>query len=100
MQTALPKAGGNVIIVGKGENKGEIGKLLERNSKKDKVLWKCVWIVPNSVPFTFLIFAQATVQLNEDLSIQTFSFDDVCEYVGEEGVTNNFVSAKGKGGGW
>jgi len=37
LETALPKAGGNVIVVS-GRNKGRKGTLQERNSKKDRVI--------------------------------------------------------------
>lgn len=59
VETALPKAGGRVMVLS-GEHKGERGKLLERNSKKNK----------------------AVVQLEEDLNIVNLTYDDVSEYLG------------------
>jgi hypothetical protein len=57
LETALPKVGGNVIIL-TGRHKCEKGKLLERNSEKGK----------------------GVVQLFEDMNVVTLSLDDIAEY--------------------
>ena len=59
VETALPKAGGRVVVL-IGEARGGVGTLIERSSAKQK----------------------ATVQLASDLSIATYSLDDVAEFVG------------------
>jgi G patch domain/KOW motif-containing protein len=59
VESALPKQGGNVLIV-RGPHRGRRGRLLERDSRKDR----------------------AVVTLNGDFSIVTFGFDDVCEWAG------------------
>lgn len=58
VETALPKAGGNVLIL-KGEHKGEIGKLLERNSAT----------------------STAAIQLESELEVIKSAFDDIAEHV-------------------
>lgn len=57
LETALPKAGGNVIVL-TGSHKYEKGKLLERNSDKGR----------------------GVVQLYEDMNVVTLSLDDIAEY--------------------
>ncbi len=59
LETALPKVGGNVIIL-IGKNKLEKGKLLERNSES----------------------GQGIVQLFEDMHVLSLSLDDIAEYCG------------------
>jgi len=59
LETALPKVGGNVIIL-TGSNKFEKGKLLERDSEKGR----------------------GVVQLFEDMHVKTLSLDDIAEYCG------------------
>jgi len=60
VETALPKAGGKVMIV-LGEHKGRIGTLLERNSK----LQKCL------------------VQFDDDLETYQCGFEKLAEHVGQ-----------------
>lgn len=57
LETALPKVGGNVIVL-IGSNKYEKGKLLERHSDKGR----------------------GVVQLFEDMNVVTLSLDDIAEY--------------------
>eukprot|EP00003_Mantamonas_plastica_P015293 TRINITY_DN2597_c3_g1_i2.p1 TRINITY_DN2597_c3_g1~~TRINITY_DN2597_c3_g1_i2.p1 ORF type:complete len:611 (+),score=216.50 TRINITY_DN2597_c3_g1_i2:38-1834(+) len=60
LETALPKPGGKVkVIKRKSPFNAQIGTLLERNSKK----------------------GIATVQLDQDFNVETFSYDDVAEFV-------------------
>lgn len=59
LETALPKAGGNVIVLA-GNHKHEKGKLLERNSERGK----------------------GVVQLFDDMNVITLSLDDIAEYCG------------------
>ena len=59
MQTALPKAGGQVLVL-RGEHRGSKGKLLQRNKKTEK----------------------AVVQLYDDSEIVTVSMEDVAEFCG------------------
>lgn len=59
LETALPKVGGNAIIL-TGANKFEKGKLLERNSSR----------------------RQGVIQLFEDMNVKTLSLDDIAEYCG------------------
>ena len=56
LETALPKSGGRVMVIS-GPHKMKSGTLMSRNSKTGK----------------------ASVQLDEDLDIETFSFDDIAE---------------------
>jgi len=58
VETALPKPGGNVLLV-KGEHKGEIGKLLERNASS----------------------STAAIQLESEMEVIKSSFDDIAEHV-------------------
>lgn len=62
VESALPKAGGQVLVV-QGKHKGQTGTLLERNGKT----------------------AQALVQLDSDMNSVVFGFDDVAEHVPEAG---------------
>jgi G patch domain/KOW motif-containing protein len=57
LETSLPKPGGRVIVV-LGENRGERGKLIERNSET------------------------GTVQLNNDFSLHKLPLDCIAEYCG------------------
>jgi G patch domain/KOW motif-containing protein len=57
LETALPKAGGNVIVL-TGTHKYDKGKLLERNSDKGR----------------------GVVQLYEDMNVVTLSLDNIAEY--------------------
>lgn len=59
LETALPKIGGNAIIL-TGLNKSEKGKLLERNSDKGRGI----------------------VQLFEDMNVVTLALDDIAEFCG------------------
>ena len=59
LETALPKAGGNVVVL-LGPSRMAKGKLLERNSNSGK----------------------GVVQVFEDMSILTLSLDDMAEWVG------------------
>eukprot|EP00466_Bigelowiella_natans_P007939 jgi/Bigna1/44279/e_gw1.92.8.1 len=59
VDTALPKAGGRVMVV-LGEHKGKVGTLIERNSKAKK---------------------GAVVQLDDEVELCICSFDQVAEYV-------------------
>jgi hypothetical protein len=59
VETALPKAGGAVRVV-RGEHKGEVGQLLERNGSLQR----------------------AAVQLQGDMTIVQLKFDDVSEWAG------------------
>jgi hypothetical protein len=58
VETALPKVGGNVMIL-RGEHKGEVGKLLERSSNT----------------------SVAAVQLESEMEVIKSSFDDIAEHV-------------------
>lgn len=58
VESALPKAGGNVLVL-RGEHKGSVGKLLQRNSDT----------------------SQGLVQLESDMNAVVFAFDDLAEYV-------------------
>ena len=58
LETALPKSGGEVVLVS-GIKRGARGKLLDRDSAK----------------------ALAHVQLYGDMSVESFSFDHVAEYM-------------------
>lgn len=60
LETALPKVGGNTIIL-TGKNKFEKGKLLERNSESGK----------------------GVVQTFEDMHVVSLSLDDIAEFVGQ-----------------
>jgi len=57
VDTALPKPGGRVMVV-RGPEAGLVGKLLERDGRKDR----------------------ATVELAQDLRVARFRYDDVAEY--------------------
>ena len=59
LETALPKVGGNAIVL-TGTSKWVKGRLLERNSKASK----------------------GAVQVFEDMSILTLSLDDLAEWCG------------------
>lgn len=59
LETALPKAGGNAIIL-VGKSKYAKGKLLERSSRTGKGI----------------------IQIFEDMSVKTLSLDDIAEWVG------------------
>ena len=59
LETALPKVGGNVIIL-TGPNQFAKGKLVERNSNKGR----------------------GVIQLFEDMNIVTLSLDDIAEWCG------------------
>ena len=59
LETALPKVGGNAIIL-TGSSKFEKGKLLERNSSR----------------------GEGVIQLFEDMNVKTLSLDDIAEYCG------------------
>ena len=59
LQTALPKRGGEVLILS-GALKGEKGKLLERSSRTETVV----------------------LQLHDDSSIHTLSMENVAEFCG------------------
>lgn len=59
LETALPKVGGNAMIL-TGPNKFEKGKLLERNTEK----------------------GSGFIQLFEDMNVVTLSLDDIAEYCG------------------
>jgi len=59
LETALPKVGGNVMIL-TGPNQYAKGKLLERNSEK----------------------CQGVVQLSEDMNVVTIPLDDMAEWCG------------------
>jgi len=61
LETVIPSAGGKVMVV-EGRNKGRLGTLLERKKRGDD--------------------ESAVVQMMGDLSIETFSLDDVAQYVG------------------
>jgi len=60
LETVIPKLGGRVMVVN-GSSKGNLGTLLERKKQDDK--------------------ESAVVQLASDLSIGTYSLDDIAEYV-------------------
>ena len=60
LETALPKRGGRVIAVG-GKYKGQIGKLLERDSENDV----------------------GVVQLEDDFEMSKFNLEDLAELVGD-----------------
>ncbi|CAI5499130.1 unnamed protein product [Closterium sp. Naga37s-1] len=62
METALPKKGGRVMIL-RGANRGQVGKLLERRGEE----------------------GVAVVQLAESFALERLAMDDVAEYVGELG---------------
>ena len=59
LETALPKVGGNAIIL-TGDAKFEKGRLLERNARSGK----------------------GAIQLFEDMNVVTLSLDDIAEYCG------------------
>ena len=59
LETALPKAGGNAVVLA-GRSKHMKGKLLERNADSGKGI----------------------VQIYEDMSVLTLSLDDLAEWVG------------------
>jgi G patch domain/KOW motif-containing protein len=59
LETALPKAGGNAIVL-VGKSKHAKGKLLERDSRSGK----------------------GVIQVFEDMSVVTLSLDDMAEWVG------------------
>jgi G patch domain/KOW motif-containing protein len=61
LETVLPKPGGKVMVV-EGPNRGKLGILLERKKSDDK--------------------EDAIVQLLSDLTIETYSLDDVAQYMG------------------
>jgi len=58
VESALPKPGGNVLLL-KGEHKGEIGRLLERNAST----------------------SIAAIQLESEMEVIKTSFDDIAEHV-------------------
>lgn len=60
LETALPKRGGRVIVVG-GKYKGQIGKLLERDSENDV----------------------GVVQLEDNFEMSKFNLEDLAELVGD-----------------
>lgn len=57
LETVIPKEGQKVMIVS-GKYKGQLGKLISSNK------------------------TNASVQLNDDLSIHSFDLDSVCSYEG------------------
>jgi len=60
VETVIPKTGGRVVILAANrDHKGEVGKLMDRSTKK----------------------ATALVQLDSDLSVVKFSFDHIAEYL-------------------
>jgi len=62
LETVIPQKGAKVMVV-EGENKGKLGTLLERRKSGDN--------------------EKAIVQLMGDLSIESYSLDDVAQYVGD-----------------
>ncbi|KAJ7563410.1 hypothetical protein O6H91_03G109000 [Diphasiastrum complanatum] len=60
LETALPKKGGRVVVVG-GKHRGLLGKLLERNSDREVAL----------------------VQMEESFEMVTISLDLVAEFIGD-----------------
>jgi len=61
VETVVPKIGGRVMILSSSQDhRGEIGKILEKSTKK----------------------ATAFVQLEGDLDIVQIGFDDIAEYMG------------------
>lgn len=69
LETAIPKVGGNAIIL-IGRNRHEKGKLLERNSEKGR----------------------GSIQLYEEMNIVTLSLDDMAEWCGplDDTVNDDF----------
>lgn len=61
LETVIPKQEGARVMLVTGEWRGEIAKLLQRNTNSQ----------------------MAAVQLASDLSVQKVSFDDMAEYVGD-----------------
>ena len=61
LETLIPKNLGAVVMVVRGKHRFRRGKLLERDSRR----------------------SEALVQLMGEPTAVTFSYDDVCEYVGE-----------------
>lgn len=59
VETALPKPGGSILVV-RGELRGRRGRLLERDSRRER----------------------AVVQMNGDFAVATLGFDDVSEWAG------------------
>ena len=60
LETVVPRDLGSKVMVLRGQNKGELGKLIDRNRDRHEV----------------------TIQLISDpLVIEKLHFDDVCEYV-------------------
>jgi ribosomal protein L24 len=60
LESVLPAAGAGRVMLLRGEHKGEVGKLLQKQADKQK----------------------AVVQLDEDLNLVTVDYDDIAEYVG------------------
>lgn len=58
LETLLPPVGSNVMVL-EGEHRGEVAKLIEKDSKRSR----------------------ATVQLESELTVLQLNYDDVCEYV-------------------
>jgi len=58
LQTCVPSVNERVLVV-LGEHRGEAGRVLEKNSEKDKVV----------------------VQIEHDMEARVFNFDDVCEFL-------------------
>jgi len=61
LETIVPGEGGKIIVV-LGESKGQLGKVIEKEANRNKV----------------------HVQMDADLDIQTFSLDDVAEYMARD----------------
>jgi len=62
LETVIPQKGAKVMVV-EGENKGKLGTLLERRKSGDN--------------------EKAIVQLMGDLSVESYSLDDVAQYIGD-----------------
>eukprot|EP00043_Microstomoeca_roanoka_P004503 m.50099 g.50099 ORF g.50099 m.50099 type:complete len:585 (+) comp12524_c0_seq1:76-1830(+) len=62
LETLIPKQLGDRVIVVKGKYRGHVGTLLDRLKKREEVL----------------------LQFEDDSRPHTASFDDVCEYLGQE----------------
>eukprot|EP00249_Psilotum_nudum_P024715 c29273_g1_i1 orf=272-613(-) len=60
LETALPKRGGRVVVLG-GKHRGLIGKLLERDSEKEVAL----------------------LHMEDDFDVLTLNIDDVAEFIGD-----------------
>jgi len=63
LETVIPREKGAKVMVVEGENKGKLGTLLERRKGEDN--------------------EKAIIQLTNDLSINSYSLDDVAQYVGD-----------------